>query len=239
MEKSFYRFMAFLFFFWPTSTPAQETLIFSGIENSSYATISKRVMREAYKRIGIDAQFSDLPAARALVLANSGQVDGELYRIKNIHLKYENLLMLPVAIGVMEGVAITANPKISLSGWQSMMPFDVCIRNGVKFAEAGTKGMNVDISNTNEQLFKKLASKRCDIIVLARLTSIALAQEFERKMDKPVQYSLLQTYPLFHYLHKKNKHLLPKLTEILEAMEADGTIAKIRTQYIAEISSAS
>ena len=237
MAKRSHAFIAMFFFLWPISVLAQEPLIFTGIENSSYATISERVMREAYGRMGLNVQFSSLPAARALAVANSGRADGELYRIKNIHLKYKNLIMLSVPIGIMEGVAITTNPKISLDGWQSLEPYRVCIRNGVKFAEAGTKQMTIDVANSNEQLFNNLGMNRCDVIVLARLTSIALAQDFERKMKTPVQFHVIQTYPLFHYLHKKNRHLVPKLTEVLKAMETDGTIVKIRAQYILEISS--
>ncbi|KKJ75382.1 hypothetical protein WH95_18915 [Kiloniella litopenaei] len=238
MKKGLLGFIAILFFLCPFSIAAQEQLVFTGIENSSYATISKRVMREAYRRLNINVKFSDLPAARSLAVANSGRVDGELYRIKNIHLKYKNLIMLPVPIGIMEGVAITTNPQISLQDWESLAPYRVCIRNGVKFAEAGTKKIQVDVSNTNEHLFHNLGLDRCDIIVLARLTSIKLAQDFEKEMKKPVYYHVLQTYPLFHYLHKKNKKLVLELTEILKEMEQDGTIANIRASYIEEISSA-
>ncbi|WP_085904893.1 substrate-binding periplasmic protein [Kiloniella majae] len=238
MKKELLTFFTILFFLWSFSAYAQEQLVFTGIENSSYATISKRVMEEAYARLGRDVKFSDLPAARSLAVANSGRVDGELYRIKNIHLKYKNLIMIPVPIGIMEGVAITTNPKISLQGWDSLTPYRVCIRNGVKFAEAGTKKMTVDVSNSNEHLFYNLGLNRCDIIVLARLTSIKLAQDFETEMKRPVHYHVIQTYPLFHYLHKKNKQLVPKLTKVLEEMQTDGTIAKIRASYIEEISSA-
>ncbi|WP_157230844.1 substrate-binding periplasmic protein [Kiloniella laminariae] len=218
---------------------AQEPLVFSAIEKSSYSTISERVMREAYARMGIEARFSALPAARALAVANSGSVDGELYRIKNVHLRYKNLLMLPVPIGIMEGVAITTDPDITLSAWQDLKPYRVCIRNGVKFSEIGTRDLPVDTSNSNEQLFTKLGSNRCDVIILARLTSIPLAKKFVKEMKTPVYYHVVETYPLFHYLHKKNQHLVPKLTAVLKRMEREGTIAKIRAQYIEEISSAS
>ncbi len=238
MKKEILKYVVILFFLCPFAATAQEQLVFTGIENSSYATISKRVMREAYRRIGLDVKFSDLPAARSLAVANSGRVDGELYRIKDVHLKYKNLVMIPVPIGIMEGVAITTNPKISLHGWDSLAPYRVCIRNGVKFAEAGTKEIQVDVSNTNEHLFYNLGLNRCDIIILARLTSIKLAQNFETEMKRPVYYHVIQTYPLFHYLHKKNKQLVPELTKTLEEMQTDGTIANIRASYIEEISSA-
>lgn len=237
IKKELYKLVMLLFLLWPSSMLAQESLVFTGIENSSYATISQRVMKEAYRRLDLDVKFTALPAARSLAVANSGRVDGELYRIKNIHLKYKNLMMIPTPIGIMEGVAITTNPKISLQGWQSLAPYRVCIRNGVKFAEAGTKEMKVDVNNSNEHLFYNLGLNRCDVIVLARLTSIKLAQDFEKEMKRPVYYHVIQTYPLFHYLHQKNRHLVPELTEVLDEMQRDGTIANIRTDYIEEISS--
>ncbi|RED49854.1 substrate-binding periplasmic protein [Aestuariispira insulae] len=229
--------VTFLLFFRSLSAPAQETLVISGIEKSSYATISERVMREAYGRMGITVEFSGLPAERALVVADSGRVDGELYRIKNVHLKYPNLIMLPVPIGIMEGIAITTDPGIELKNWDDLGHYSVCIRTGVKFAEAGTRHLQVQTVNSNELMFQMLGLERCDVIVLARLTSIALAQEFSRRENKPVQYHLLQTYPLFHYLHKKNAHLVPELTTVLEAMKSEGRIAAIRAAYIEEISS--
>ena len=236
MQKNLLTFIWFLFFLWPFSTQGQERFVFTGIENSSYATISQRVMAEAYERLGLNVTFSSLPAARSLAVANSGRVDGELYRIKNIHLKYKNLIMIPVPIGIMEGVAITTNPEISLQGWESLAPYRVCIRNGVKFAEAGTKEIKVDVSNSNEHLFYNLSLNRCDVIILARLTSIKLAQDFEDETKRSLYYHVIQTYPLFHYLHKKNKPLVPKLIEVLKEMESDGTIVNIRASYIKEIS---
>ena len=235
MPRRFQYFAALLFLLWPGFASAQPPLVFTGIENSSYTEISERVMREAYGRLGIPVSFSRLPAARALVVSNSGKADGELYRIRNIHREYPNLIMIPVPIGVVEGVALTVKPEISLADWDRLRAHRVCIRNGVKFAEAGTRGMEVYIANSNDHLFAMLGKGRCDVIVMARLTSLALAQDFTRRSGKPVRYHLLQTYPLFHYLHRKNEHLVPVLTQVLKAMQADGTIARIRQRYIEEI----
>lgn len=235
MQRHWHRLFALLLLLWPISSAAQDPLVFTGIENSSYSVFTERVMREAYGRLDIAVEFASLPAARALVTSNSGQADGELYRIKDMHLKYPNLIMIPVPIGVMEGVAITVDPAIRLNDWDSLRAHRVCIRNGVKFAEAGTRGMNPDIANSNDHLFTMLGKGRCDVIVLARLTSLAISRDFTMRSGKPVQYHLMQTYPLFHYLHKKNAGLVSRLTLVLEAMEADGTIALIREQYIDEV----
>ena len=215
---------------------AQSKVELTAIEKSSYAAISERVLRVAYSRLGIEMVVINLPAERAIHNANTGVVDGELYRIKDIHLKYKNLVMVSVPVGIMEGVAITTQADLSISRWEDLSLHRTCIRNGVKFAEAGTREFEVLAVNSNSQLFGMLGKKRCDVIIIARLTSIPLALDFTQKERIKTYQSVLQTYPLFHYLHIKNAHLVPKLTTVLKQMEEEGLIAKIRSEYITEIS---
>ncbi len=217
---------------------AQDVMEFTAIEKSSYAAISKRVLNVAYDRLGIEMVAVDLPAERAIYGANAGEADGELYRIKNIHLKYKNLIMVPVPIGMMEGIAITTQKDLSIDTWEELSPHRTCIRNGVKFAEAGTREFDVITVNSNKQLFGMLGKNRCDVIIIARITSIPLVSDFIKKENGQTYQSTLQTYPLFHYLHKKNADLVPKLVKVLTEMEEEGLIEEIRSQYIAEISKA-
>lgn len=217
----------------PAFLPAKELMTFSTIENSPYATISERVMRVAYNRLKIDISTLNLPAKRALMTANSGTVDGELYRIKNVQSKYENLIMIPVPIGKLEGVAITWKKDIAITNWEKLSSQNVCFRRGVKFAEAGLSNIRAQDVGTNKQLFRMLKTKRCDVIVIARITSIPMVSEFIKSQKSKLYQSVLQSYPLYHYLHKKNKHLEPKLTKVLEEMEQEGLIQAIRSQFIA------
>lgn len=220
----------------PSQLVAETSMEFSAIERSSYATISERVLKEAYSRLGIEIVVNSLPAQRAISDANSGISDGELYRIKNIHHKYTNLLMVPVPVGIMEGVAITANSELTISGWEDLSKHRVCIRNGVKFAEAGTRSIKAHAVNSNDQLFRMLGEKRCEVIIIAHLTSIPLGLDFVKRKGTELYQSVLQIYPLYHYLHKKNAKLLPRLATVLKEMENEGVISKIRSNYIAEIS---
>lgn len=94
---------AVFIFLFPGIVLAHNVMEFTTIEKSSYAVITERVLKEAYGRLGIDIRVSGRPAQRAIHDANSGAVDGELYRIKDVHLKYPNLMMVPVPVGIMEG----------------------------------------------------------------------------------------------------------------------------------------
>lgn len=227
------KFAVFVLSLSPAFLAAKDLMTFSTIENSPYATISERVMRIAYARLNIDLSTLDLPATRAIITSNSGTVDGELYRIKNIHSKYKNLIMIPVPIGKLEGVAITWKKDIAITTWDELSGQNVCFRRGVKFAEAGLNTMRAQPVGANKQLFNMLKTKRCDVIIIARITSIPLVSEFIETQQIKLYQSVLQSYPLFHYLHKKNKHLKPKLTRVLNEMQQEGIIQKVRSQFIA------
>jgi len=222
-----------------SSLKAQDKLTFTAIENSSYATISKLVLKVAYDRLGIEIHVIDLPAERAIVMSNTGRVDGELYRIKNIHHKYKNLIMVPIEIGILEGMAITKNKSLSIDGWDKLSSHRVCIRRGVKFSEEGTRKYKVRPVTFNAQLFDMLAKNRCDVITIARITSIPLVVSFVKKNNTQLYERVLQTYPLYHYLHKKNAHLLPKLVKVLKNMKKEGLISKIRSEFISKVANAS
>lgn len=216
----------------PALLPAKELMTFSTIENSPYATISERVMRVAYSRLKIDISTVSLPATRALMTANSGTVDGELYRIKNVQAKYKNLIMIPVPIGKLEGIAITWKKDLSITSWGSLSDQNVCFRRGVKFAEAGLSKIKAQAVGTNKQLFSMLNTKRCDVIIIARITSIPMVADFINTQKSKLYQSVLQSYPLFHYLHKKNRHIEPKLSQALLEMQQEGLIEALRTRFI-------
>lgn len=56
-----------------------ETLKFSCIEGTPDIEISRRVLSEAYGRLGIYITVQELPGLRSLLYANEGSTDGELF----------------------------------------------------------------------------------------------------------------------------------------------------------------
>ena len=132
---------------------AQEKLKFSTMSGSMTADITANIIKEAYKRIGIGAEIIKVPAERALSLSNSGQVDGEVFRIAGIDKKYTNLIQISVPIFIADNYLFTKHLDFTVKGWESLKPYKVGIRRGVKFAEEGTKEMDRQIVNDYHSLF--------------------------------------------------------------------------------------
>ena len=205
---------------------ANEQLVFSTAD-SALTPVNKRIVTEAYKRIGFKIQVERLPAARALRISNKGDVDGELFRIADIVSDYPNLRMIPIPIYILEVRVFSKDVEFSVNGWESLKPYNIGIIRGVKHAELGTKGMNRHISVNYNHLFQMLDKKRVDIVVAARLSGLESLAKLNLKEIKMLDHPVA-TIPIYHFLHKKHERLIPKLTEVLRRMEKEGTLQKIR-----------
>jgi len=197
--------------------------------------VSERVISRAYKRLGIQVKIKKLPSKRSLIMANYGKVDGVVSRIKGINKTYENLIRVPVAVNMFEGVVFSKNVIFSVMGWDNLKPYIIGIKKGTKFAEIGTKGMKVRSVDTNTQLFLMLDSERVDVIVTARMAGLVALKQLHIPGIQVLEPQLV-TRKLYHYLHKKNSYLLPEITRVLQEMESEGRIQEIRTQAITELS---
>ncbi len=217
---------------------AVQYLTFSAIQASDNSNISEIVLREAYRKIGIHVFISPLPAKRSLHHANEGLSDGELFRIAGMEKTFKNLIRVPVPINYLDGVVMTRKASFDVQGWDSLKPYTIAIRRGVKFSEAGTAGMKQAFFNTNMSLGRILLEEnKIDIAVIARVNGLKIIQQLKevnasddlRLLEPP-----LQSYPLYHYLHKRFSYLIPKLTTALKELSQSGRIAEIRKDYLAK-----
>lgn len=218
----------------PGLVQAQGKLVFSGIQGSVNSDISFAVLKRAYKKLGYDVEFIPLPGERALQRSNSGQVDGELFRIGNLQKRYPNLLQVPTSINVLEGIAFSRDKTLALNGWKSLSPYRIGIQGGIKFAERGTQKMKPVVVDTNAQLFKMLNAGRIDIAVAARVNGLVTMNKLGLQNVHVLQPAL-QEYPLYHYLHSKHAPLVPRLDAVLSEMHASGEIARFRQDSLADL----
>lgn len=229
--KVFYRLIALKVVLTMSSAYAEpRNLVISGIEGSINSEISEMVLSKAYEKIDINLNFMPLPGQRSLVTSNSGESDGELFRINGIEKKFTNLIKVPTSINELHGIAYSKKP-ILVNGWQSLSKFKIGIQRGIKFAERGTAGMNPIVVEENDQLFKMLDGGRIEIVVMAQVNALKTISRLPKVrivQNKPS----IQVYKLYHYLHKKNEPLVARLNKVLETMSQSGEIKKIRENYL-------
>lgn len=186
---------------------------------------ASHIMREAYRRLGIELRSELLPRERALMSADSGETDGDLIRAAGIDARYINLVRVPEPVITFDAVAFTAGLKFTVDGWDSLRPYSLCIMRGMKIAEQGTEGMQRLIANTTDQAVLMLSAGRCQVAVLGHQVWLDIERLQAgplRALDPPIA-----SVPLYHYVHRRHAELVPRLADALRAMRNDGAFAAL------------
>lgn len=206
-------------------------LTLSGAQGSAYADPVRQVLTEAYGQMGIRFNVKFFPAERAFIQSSSGEVDGEVVRIIGIDDRYPNLVKVPVPVGFFTGSVFTKGIKFPVTGWESLKPYKIAIVRGIRFSDSPTIGMNRIMVSEHSQLFQMLDLERVDAVVTGTLTGQVILKKTGIK-NIEILHPPISGFPLYHYLHKKNAHLIPELTIILEKMTKEGRIQAVWDHYI-------
>ncbi len=213
---------------------AAQQLELTTVANSSDTTISARVLKKAYHRLGIDISILELPASEALQRSNSGSADGEVQRIDGISRNFPNLIQVPIPINYIQGAVFSKKKKRKLRGWHSLRTFKIGLVKGVIFAEKGTRGMQVQMAESYTQLIDLLLNEKVDLIVVPYINGAVSIRQHPQG-DKLHLNGILETYLLYHYLHKQHEKLLPAITARLKKMLLNGSIPDMRRKFISEL----
>jgi polar amino acid transport system substrate-binding protein len=214
-----------------------KTLNFSCIEQTPDIEITRLVLSKAYGRLGIDITIQEMPGLRALIYANEGSTDGELFRAAGVEKEYSNLVRIQIPINSVDVVVITKNFSFEVNGWESLKPYRIGIQAGITFVESSISnigGLKVTRVKNSSQLLRMLENERIDVVVAPRISALLSLADIKSKTIKLLEPPL-KSLPLFHYLNKKHQSLVPELENVLKQMEDEGEIQRIRDEYISSI----
>jgi polar amino acid transport system substrate-binding protein len=181
-----------------------------------------RIVVEAFRRIGMEAEIVFNPTGRSLEDVNEGLADAELNRIEGMEKNYPNLAMVPEPNMVMDFVAFSKE-KREIRDWDSIKNLSIGIVKGWKILENNTQGFpEVTLVPSETELFNMLDLDRIEVALYDRLTGYE--QIYLRgfkgmfTLDPP-----LASREMFLYLNRKHEALLEPLAEALREMKRDGT----------------
>jgi polar amino acid transport system substrate-binding protein len=221
---------------WSLSVSAVQKLTLSvpNIQSPEVA-IAEQVLSKAYQELGIEIVLKKLPGKRALAFSNEGKTDGELLRVAQVGKMFPNLIIIPVAVVSMEISVFTKGKTFTVNGWSSLKPFKIGVVRAIAITDKATEKMNRQMLNQPLQLFKVLDIGRVDVAAFLKRSGVwFLSQHPEFKGVTVLEPPLLKL-PTYHFLHNKNRNLIPKITAVLKKMEEDGTIRKMGDQIFAKM----
>lgn len=224
----------------PSSSVAAEKIVLVSSEDTK-ASFTGRwlnlIYTEVFRRLGYEFQYTGYPNERAAMVAEDGDVDGEIQRAANYEKVTKNLLKVeePSFLVIVAAYAVT--PGIVLDGWESLKNTNYIVeyRRGSKVAQSAlpkvVKPEKLSTITTVEQGLKKLITGRIDLFIEQERVVAETLRNFDKGKFDPssvYQAGIMWTGESHVYLHKKHAALLPKITEVLKAMKQEGVVERYK-----------
>lgn len=220
---------------WPSLLFGEQVLTFAKISGVPSQIVAAEILEVAYGKIGISIKTTDYPGRRALQESSQGRVDGEVFRIHKIGEIYPSLIRVPTPFYNDNAVAFTKGKNFIINSCDDLKDYSVSIIRGVKYAEICTAGVkNLTISNDNQEMLKLLDLGRIDVVLTTKTNGLIVAKKLKLTSVKPVSPPL-KTLVLYHYLHKKNSDLVPKVNKVLQEMTKSGELDNIKKRVLNEL----
>lgn len=221
-----------------------ETITLTGGEKfvqSAYGKWLELVYKEAFRRIGYDLAVVGYPSQRAIMMADKGEVDGQLERGYDFNVEHPNLIRVEEPTNTEAYSAYAAKPGISVKGWEGLRTSKhiVVVRRGIgKSIQSLIEIIpreQVTFVERPEQGLLMLLFGRADVyidyapVVTETLNTLRQGERGDAvNAIYPAGVMALTTHHAF--LHKKHEALAPKLSKALRDMKREGLFEKYRTQ---------
>ena len=195
--------------------------------------VAKEVGKRAFSKHNIKFDTRTYPAERALISANSGEADGDAYRVFDLHKKsagkYPNLIRVNVPYLTIYFTAFVEdeNKDIKVNDWKDLANYKVAVIRGNKTMEAR---VNEFVPKSNqvsvtfyEQAFQMLLKNRVDVVV----GKPVIGSNYMKKHKNLHMIGKFQTQDIYIYLHKNHKSIIPKIEAELQKMQDSGELQEI------------
>jgi len=212
---------------------AKKTMVLSIIKDTHLSPILIKILTKAYIKAGYKLKIHHLPPARAIRLANSGEIDGSVARTRFIEKNNPNLIRIPIKIYPFNTMAFTKN-NININSVSDLAQVKSGFLLGHKQAENLVKTYKYTTSTYEKQLFQLLNNDRIDVAI-TELVSGKKTIKLLKLNNIVMQKKPLSSLSLYHYIHKKNKRLIPKISRILKEMHEKGELLNYYNTFIKEI----
>ena len=196
-----------------------------------YQGLGDQFLKEALSRIGYGLKVTVLPAERSLLMADSGEVDGELLRTRGIENQYPDLVRVSESVVDIEFVVFSHQPTGEIKNWESLKGRTVAMVTGMKIIEENMPqtALVTNVKN-GKQLFELLKKRRVEYAVFSR----HIGEDFLKRSGIAgisAGQSTLSSVPTYTYLNKKHQHMAEKLANSLREMKNDGTFQAILEKH--------
>jgi len=205
------------------------------IDDIPSTTMAVRLLEVAYQRLGLEMRTLVAPSRRALMMADNGKLDGDLFRIESVAAEYPNLTQVDYPL--LEGglFAVVRDPNAQTMPEPGDQPLKVAVRRGVIIAEqtAVTLGMEPLHTESYEQMHQLLERGRVELALVSDIEGLSPLTS-----DNWNQFTVLPEpvirFKLYHYVNRRHGNLARELARVLAELEREGVKDDIRERTLEE-----
>lgn len=211
------------------SESSERLLRLAVINDVPSTQLAIQLLSAAYGKLGIRIETSIFPSRRALLMADQGSVDGDLFRVEEVASEYPNLAQVPYPL--MEGRLLAILPSSHEGDSLPEVvgrPLAAAVRRGVIIAErtANRLGMTPVLANSYQQMKGLLDRGRVDLLLVSDIEGLSPAKSSEWR-DLVILSEPVTRFSLFHYLNRRHSDLAVPLANALKELDRKGLKARL------------
>lgn len=185
--------------------------------------LGKKIVRQLYDSCGLNISYLDVPAARAVMMAEKSQSDGELARISMAVKENAPLLPLHTPIGRARLVPLFLNSE-SAKAHTGLAGKRVGFLNGYRMIASVLPEDVTRVATADTfQLISLLKRQRIDVALTLEWDALAARHS---NPDMVIGEPLLES-PIYHWVHKTRQTDVSCLSEALSEMKTGGELERI------------
>lgn len=200
---------------------------FNTADKEPYSTqdnygIYDRIILNVCQLSGIDFKINHLPSARSIENVDIGLDDGEYARIKGLSENYPNIRIVDEKLIDFAFTAFAKDEEMIVDGWRSLKSYNVAFIKGWKIYEMNvTDAQSIQVSSSEEELFRLLQHGRVDVILYERQRGLDYIHRKNLQGIFPIERPL-SVRGMYLYVNKRHESLIPKLEEALRILKRTG-----------------
>ncbi len=192
-----------------------------------------RILATLGQRTGIVFELRPLPAARALMQANTGALDGDVARTDFHEDQLPHLIRVPEPLIDLVVAGLYRRDGIHVEKPDDLAEYRVGYVRGWKLVESLLHEYpHFTVTRTVGQLLDMLNADRLDIAVMAVASGRLMATERGMQNLRVTDYRVRRHS--FLYLHESHADLVPVIDSAIKSMKSDDSYQAIINAYNAE-----
>lgn len=211
------------------------------IDNTSYSGMAVEIINESFSRMNQKKSFVLYPIARSLNALEEGEIDG-FFSIKKTP-EREKTLIFPKEYLFSQDYVFFINKDSFYKydgSFNSIRNLKIGVVNAVSYGsifDTAVKNKilkNLDYANNFESSFKKLMTKRIDIMICSKMVGIEFIKKLGLENKVVISGPIVETtYSYIAFSNKKEYiNLADSFDKAIQKMRKDGTLKRIQQKYL-------